>query len=209
MVNLFLKAKHWQLFILFFALPFIAYVVMMSMIFSAAFSRELGPDFFLSFLWVIPVIIILFVGGLYGWFWSIGVGLQQWVPPTVKLNVTFFKVCLLFPLFYILTIVAVVAAAINSAVTGFEPSPFIALFIIPAHLFSIFCSFYGLYFVAKTVKTAELQREVNFSDYVGEFFMIWFYPIGVWIVQPKINKIIAGEIDFAKDFGKPDPALEN
>ena len=62
--------------------------------------------------------------------------------------------------------------------------------IVPLHLFSMFCIFYSLYFVAKTFKTVELQREVNFSDFAGEFFMIWFYPIGIWIVQPKINKMI-------------------
>ena len=62
--------------------------------------------------------------------------------------------------------------------------------IIPVHLFSMFCIFYSLYFVAKTFKTVELQREVSFSDFAGEFFMIWFYPIGIWIVQPKINKMI-------------------
>ena len=62
--------------------------------------------------------------------------------------------------------------------------------IIPLHLFSMFCIFYCLYFVAKTFKTVELQREVSFSDFAGEFFLFWFFPIGIWIVQPKINKMI-------------------
>ncbi|WP_101311729.1 hypothetical protein [Labilibaculum manganireducens] len=62
--------------------------------------------------------------------------------------------------------------------------------IVPLHLFSMFCIFYCLYFVAKTFKTVELQREVSFFDFAGEFFMIWFFPIGIWIVQPKVNKMI-------------------
>ena len=62
--------------------------------------------------------------------------------------------------------------------------------IVPLHLFSMFCIFYCLYFVAKTFKTVELQREVSFSDFAGEFFMIWFFLIGIWIVQPKVNKMI-------------------
>ena len=66
---------------------------------------------------------------------------------------------------------------------------FIFVFIIPLHLFSMFCIFYCLYFVAKTYKTAELQREVSFGDFVGEFFLFWFYPIGVWFLQPKINEM--------------------
>jgi len=73
---------------------------------------------------------------------------------------------------------------------GIGPNPGIFGLIIPFHLFSMFCIFYCLYFVAKVFKTVELQRKVTFSDFAGEFFMIWFYPIGIWIVQPKINKMI-------------------
>jgi hypothetical protein len=62
--------------------------------------------------------------------------------------------------------------------------------IFPLHLFSMFCIFYCLYFVSKTFKTVELQRETTFSDFAGDFFLIWFYPIGIWIVQPKINKMV-------------------
>ena len=69
----------------------------------------------------------------------------------------------------------------------------LVVIIIPLHLFSMFCIFYSLYFVAKTYKTVELQRQVSFSDFAGEFFMIWFYPIGIWIIQPKLNKIIENE----------------
>jgi hypothetical protein len=62
--------------------------------------------------------------------------------------------------------------------------------ILPLHLFSICCIVYCLYFVAKTFKTVELQRETTFSDFVAEFFLIWFYPIGVWVLQPKINRMV-------------------
>jgi hypothetical protein len=31
---------------------------------------------------------------------------------------------------------------------------------------------------------------VKFRDFAGEFFLVWFYPVGVWIIQPKINKMI-------------------
>jgi hypothetical protein len=67
--------------------------------------------------------------------------------------------------------------------------------IIPLHLFSMFCIFYCLYFVSKTFKTAELQRQTTFSDFAGEFFLLWFYPVGIWIVQPKINKMVESTPD--------------
>ena len=55
---------------------------------------------------------------------------------------------------------------------------------------STFSMFYYLYFVAKTIKIAELQKKLEFVNFASEFFLIWFYPIGIWFIQPKINKII-------------------
>jgi hypothetical protein len=47
-----------------------------------------------------------------------------------------------------------------------------------------------LYFTAKTLKSAEMQREAHFSDYIGDFFLLWFYPVGIWFIQPRINRIV-------------------
>ena len=62
------------------------------------------------------------------------------------------------------------------------------MIIIPAHLLSMFSIFFMMYKAAKTVKIAEFQRKVTFGDFAGEFFLMWFFPLGIWIVQPKINK---------------------
>jgi hypothetical protein len=63
------------------------------------------------------------------------------------------------------------------------------LVIFPLHIFSMFCMLYSLYFVAKTIKTVELQKECTFKDFIEEFILILFYPVGLWIIQPRINKI--------------------
>ncbi|WP_373551080.1 hypothetical protein [Haliscomenobacter sp.] len=60
---------------------------------------------------------------------------------------------------------------------------------------SISFIFYCIYHVAKTIKTVELQRKVTFSDFIAEFFLVWFFPIGVWILQPTINKLAAKDDD--------------
>ena len=59
--------------------------------------------------------------------------------------------------------------------------------------------FHTMYWAAKSVKTVEMRKEVTFNDFAGEFFLIWFYPIGVWILQPKVNKLWAGEIKQSSD----------
>ena len=151
-----------------------------------------------SYLKLLPVIMVLYMGTLFGWQFSVATGLQKMVPAGVHMKVKKFKIFFFIPIAYITSILILVSFILS---TGFSNSktveygfyifiPF--LVIIPIHLFSMFCIFYCLYFVAKTFKTVELQREVTFSDFMAEFFLIWFFPIGVWIIQPKINKIIRG-----------------
>jgi len=49
--------------------------------------------------------------------------------------------------------------------------------------------FYCLVFTTKSFKMLELNRKVKYSDY-GDFFLgILFFPIGIWFIQPKLNKL--------------------
>lgn len=77
---------------------------------------------------------------------------------------------------------------------GSEPPaffPYSFLIIIPLHLFAMFCMFYCLYFVSKALKSAELQREALLGDYIIDFILFWFYFVGIWFLQPRINKLFA------------------
>lgn len=178
MIKKFLKAKHWQIFMVTFGLPFLIQLILMPMTIMANDPMIMMKTF--------PIIMILFIGGFFGWFWSIAIGLQQVISEDYKLNVGKFKIFLLIPVVYMIFFLGFFTTSFSSG----GPNPGIFAIIVPLHLFSMFCIFYSLYFVAKTFKTAELQRKVTFSDFAGEFFMIWFFPIGIWIIQPKINKMI-------------------
>ena len=187
MIDRFLNAKHWQLFLLTFGIPMIFQFIMMGTMFANIGSSDNpSPNFMFNYFKVFPIMMLLFMGVFFGWFWSVAVGLQRVIPDEIKLKVNRFKIFLLIPVVYIIFFLRFF---MTSFISG-GPNPGIFAIIVPLHLFSMFCIFYSLYFVAKTFKTAELQRKVTFSDFAGEFFMIWFYPIGIWIVQPKINKMI-------------------
>lgn len=194
MIKKFLKAKHWQLFILVFGLPMLFYTVMMASIFISI-SNGSNPTSLLFSMGLFPIVMLLFISTQFGWLWSVAIGLQPKVPENVTMKVKKFKLFFFVPLIYIVLISIFMGIFANQIMQNGNP-PNIALvasfmvIIIPLHLFSMLCIFYSLYFVAKTYKTVELQREVSFSDFVGEFFMIWFYPVGIWIIQPKINKMI-------------------
>lgn len=196
MISFFLKAKHWQLFLLLFEIPFLFQFVFFVNVFSSI-DMEVGPnpDEFFYFFSYFPTILILFVAVFFGWFWSMAIGLQHKIPDTIKMNVKRFKCFFFVPLIYILLLSFFMSTFFNSSLTTMQESEVVSIIpyftiIIPLHLFSMFCMFYMLYFVSKTIKTVELQRELRFSDFAGEFFLLWFYFIGIWIIQPKINKMI-------------------
>jgi len=55
----------------------------------------------------------------------------------------------------------------------------------------MFCLFYDLYFVPKSLVTVESGKQATFYDYAGPFFLKWFFPIGIWFIQPRINRLYA------------------
>ncbi len=197
MIERFLKAKHWQLFLITFGIPMIAQIILMtSMFVTVAINEEPDPMFMMGWVSFFPMIMLLFIGGFFGWFWSVAIGLQSKLPEEVSMKVSRFKLFFFIPLVYILLIISLVATAFNGAFESGAMEDTSSVFgmmaiMVPLHFFSMFCILHSLYFVAKTFKTVELQRETTFSDFAGEFFMIWFFPIGIWIVQPKINNMIS------------------
>lgn len=195
MIDRFLKAKHWHLFLLTVGVPVLLEVVMFGLMFSqlaADDGGEVSPTMILQFVIPFTFIILLVLYVFYGWFWAVGIGLQRFVPEGVSMKVNRFKVFFFIPLIYI-GIIGLSMALFFMEGNPSMISPSMILIMVMGHLFAMFCMFYVLYFVAKTFKTVELQREVTFGDYVGEFFLFWFYPVGVWVLQPKINKVLEKE----------------
>ncbi len=194
MIKLFLKAKHWQLFILMVGLPFLFQII--TIVYVIAMDNPLFA--FSTF----PIFMLLYASIFFGWFWSIGVGLHKFLPEHHNLNLKKFKTFFFIPLLYITLLMF---AMMSFGMFADFPPPdnkfaLSLIVIIPLHLFSMFCMFYMLYFCSKTIKSIELNREVDFSDYAGEFFLLWFYIIGIWILQPKINKIYFEKVNDSPNF---------
>ena len=148
-----------------------------------------------------PIVMLLFIVIFFSWFYSLGTTLHKRLPESVKMNLTTFKFFLFTPLIYIALLCVLMFWVFNTMVTADAPPNLTwFLLIIPIHLFSMFCIFYCLYFVAKALKAVEWQKPVTFSDYVGEFFLLWFYPVGVWFIQPRVNKLFEKNDEFANKF---------
>ena len=192
----FLKAKHWQLFVLIFGVPFVFQLTMMGYVIAeVVINSQTDPRILFEYMNYLPWLALIPFGILFGWFWSIAINLQKKIPSDVTMKVKKFKLFFFIPVVYILLFVVFISFILMETIMT-VPDPSIGLIgpllvlIIPLHLFSMFCILYTFYFIAKTIKTVELQRDVVFNDFIAEFFLLWFYPIGIWILQPKINKMV-------------------
>ncbi len=176
-----LQFKHWQLFLLLMGIPILfQFVIMNSMN---------------NLIYVIvgfPIMMILMVTLMFSWLYTLGTHLYALLPQTVTMNLSRFKLFLVIPIGYIVFI-TIYFLCVTTGVLG-NVNPWIFAIIVPLHLFSLFCILYCLYFNAKALKSIELQRPVEFGDFIGEFFLIWMFPIGVWIIQPRINKLFKDEV---------------
>ena len=199
MIQFFLRLKHWQLFIVMLGLPIIYQLYFIFEIFGSrtqpmevvgeeGVTQVLNERYFhFDFL---PYVLILFSLVFFGWFWSIAIGLQKNIPDEIEMKVKRFKAFFIIPLVYTIVFMMLIGGLFSGMFTyGFSNSIWFLVIILPLHLVSIFCIFHTIYFVAKTIRTAELQRVVTFGDFAGEFFLLWFYIIGIWIIQPKVNRL--------------------
>jgi hypothetical protein len=197
LTTIFLKAKHWQLFTITVGIPFLLqfYAILFPQFGVELLSNEneavlIGVSISISFVYILSSLVCI------RWFWAIAIGLQNKVPPTVKMKVKKFKFCFFFPLVY-MSVFAFGGFILfyqhfrGNSLPNLEWLHSIFGLIFLLHITAMLCMLYVPYFAAKTFKTVELQQEVGFSEHFsGEFVMLLFYPVGVWMIQPKINEMM-------------------
>lgn len=192
MTNLFLKAKHWQMFTFMFVGPILLNST------STLTALVFSPSPF-TFIIINLMATLWLVLSLFGWIYSIVTGLHHRLPETVKVNRRTFQILFFIPCAYVIIfaiwlywIIGLIPVDPTYNPIAFE-GPFLFV-LIALHLFSMFCIFRSAYIAAKTIKAVQLQKPVNFGDFAGEFFLIWLSFIGVWILQPLINKLFEPKV---------------
>ena len=199
MIERFLKAKRWQLFLLLVGLPFVFYLIIMGpVLFNLDAEKYPEPAIMTDYYAIFPTLMIIISCLLFCWIWSIAIGLQKKIPQHLKMKVKKFKIFFFIPVIYMLLLALFIGISFGLPYKAGNESDSIifggmVLIFVLLHLVSMFCIFYTIYFAAKTLKTVELKREVRFGDFAVEFFLFWFYFIGIWILQPKINKMAVTE----------------
>lgn len=197
MRTLFLKAKHWQIFLPVILIPLVStFIFGLTIIISI---MDNPPKDFDDLYWIFYLMpFIIFISGFvhFGWLWSVITKLSghEYIRdmrfPLLRIKLFFW-----IPIVYILLLPPVFGITMleNLILNSAEDIPaFISmlLFMMIMHFACIFFIMHTIFFVSKIIKSGELKREVTFSDFVGDFFLILFFPIGIWFIQPKINAIL-------------------
>jgi hypothetical protein len=161
----FLRAKAWQLF------PFVVGLYFVGQLGAIAASTHPNRRIFAAMLMSTSVSPSLL------WFWSMGTFFNSMVKAELRMPADFFHFALVYPALYF--------GLFMAKFTQFEA------WLVPLHLAGMFCMFYALYFVAKNLVLAETEKPTSFFDYSGPFFLLWFFPFGIWVVQPRVNQLYA------------------
>jgi hypothetical protein len=136
------------------------------------------------------IIIATALLALYSlWLYSIGIfGQNRLTEFDLKREKTIYLTisCFLMPICWLITI-------INPAkMLNLLPEPILLRIItLIISLGFIITGLYMTYFVSKTLKTLELKSDPKFKDFILLMLGLIIWPIGIWFIQPKINKIFS------------------
>ncbi|MFI5161258.1 MAG: hypothetical protein ACHQHN_08265 [Sphingobacteriales bacterium] len=165
-MNIFLRLKAFQLFLIFIVSALFAS--------SSIFGKTVECLCFCIYI---------------GWIYSIGTLLNELIPQNYRPRASYFKVsCLLVSLWVIAIIMILGGYSIDQ--NNYRSYGDWLWLLLLAHTYLIYSLIYIIYFAAKML-TSVIEGEIaDFSKSYKVFFAIWIYPIGLWYIQPVVQKIL-------------------
>jgi hypothetical protein len=178
--SIFVRAKHWQIFLL-FAICWCAVIGAMLRSILLAPADPFGK-LLLSF-----AAMEAFAVAFAAWLWSIGEMLDSVVPSPLNIRISLFRLAVTFPPLYMPVFAAFFVGMNAHLSVGLIVASYAVVFLLNS--LALFCQVYSWYFVSKCLALAERSRHVTFSDYQGYVLGLWVFPVGVWFIQPRINRL--------------------
>ncbi len=174
----FLRIKAWELFFL----AFVAQFVLMGFSFLVVYitgSLVIG-------IIINQIIMMLSFLVILRWEWLMGTKINLKISEKIRPKPAFFKFAIIFCAVFTVsfTLFFIMTAFIDIASPELLSKLIMSLLVL-----DICLMVYSANFVAKNLMMFEKGRSVNLLEYLSTFFMIWFFPIGVWMIQPRVNRI--------------------
>ena len=169
----FLRGKHWQLFLLVVAEP--VYV----------FSGR---------RYLIPLAALAIISYLT-WFWVTGSFLGAISDRTNTMGNRLFRVSIVCLALWFALAITIFRAGLFGNLTAIRIPVFaVTLLFLPLHFIAILCIPFVLYFWCKHLLLAELRDSADFFQYLELIFLLSFFFVGVWNIQPRINRLYSQRI---------------
>lgn len=169
-MSIYLNAKHWQLFIVLVGSMFLGQAIMAASMFNG--------DIINPFVIVVPTLVMGIV--YFGWLWAVASACSKALPRELFSSPRLMKIGLIYALVYV----------VLGGTFFFGSGNKLPGYIVVPHLMAMAAVFYGIGFTAKQLVKLDQKENVSFFTYSGPFFLFWFFPIGVWFIQPKVNQLL-------------------
>jgi hypothetical protein len=137
------------------------------------------------------ILIVLYFALWYSWELAIGVSLSRFIHPSQK-----FRKGLYLTIFglKIVIVVHLIISAMN--LTELDLVSFLS--VLPLLFCWTIFSWYIIYQNAKIIRSSELDKTVYFSDFYHYFFLQLILPLGICLIQSRINELIRNRESFKK-----------
>jgi hypothetical protein len=160
-MNFILRLKHWQVFIILIVGLFINNFTVIGEPTLTTILRVTG--------------IIMF----FGWGLLVGHSLYQLLREKIDLN---------YNLFLINSFIWLTSYVIVIVLSDGEGMTFNGVAALPG--FYVFYAFlHFLIFPVRLLRSIEKNQKASIGECIGDFFLVVFLPIGIWFLQPRINKV--------------------
>ena len=169
-----LSFKHWQLFLLIFI--------------CGAWTSPSPLKEIINSVAVVTFTLWIYAIGVYGQDRIAELGLKTMNVKLFKTNVIILGILFLIILIYSATQPEVAEA--NNVTDTFQAKDILNII---GGLYFVFAVFQTIVFACKTIVKIELRREVSFGDYFNNLLLMFFFFVGIWFLQPRINRLIATE----------------
>lgn len=157
--------------------PAILFGIAITLMIIPSFDDEIEKEKVGFGIWATLVLSLL----LLSWYYSIGKFLQGQYP--VK-GAQLFKFNSLFLLIF-LPILCIVLF-INKEIV----QQYIAIVLVVC-FYLFFAFFQILIYCAKLLSMDSQRRVPGFSEYFQYILLLWLFPIGIWVIQSKMNKLVS------------------
>jgi hypothetical protein len=133
---------------------------------------------------ILPVLNTLFFTAIIGWLYSIGSVFNHKLSQGLRKSEVLFRINVMYSSVFAGVLFFNIASLQSKL---FNESSFLIIF----SIYFIFASFHCFYFASKALVMCEIGRDINFENHTKEFFLLIVFVIGIWLLQPRINKLIA------------------